>query len=72
MVFQVVGRPCDCGTGECKAGINYAEQLEDVLRFSMPKEKIGALFVESIQVMHFFFSSFLLSVIKLRDASVHY
>ncbi|KAK3086020.1 hypothetical protein FSP39_012263 [Pinctada imbricata] len=46
---QVVGRPCDCGNGECKAGINYAEQLEDVLRFSMPKEKIGALFVESIQ-----------------------
>ena len=43
-------RSCDCGAGECKAGDKYVEQLEDVLRFSMPKDKCGAFFAESIQV----------------------
>ncbi|XP_062602333.1 alanine--glyoxylate aminotransferase 2, mitochondrial-like [Saccostrea cucullata] len=42
-------RSCDCGAGECKAGVKYVEQLEDVLRFSMPKDKCGAFFAESIQ-----------------------
>jgi hypothetical protein len=28
----------------------YLDQLEDVLRFSMPKGKIGAFFAEAIQV----------------------
>ena len=49
----MVGRSCDCGAGECKAGVMYAEQLEDVLRFSMPKDRVGALFIESIQVCLF-------------------
>lgn len=42
-------RSCDCGAGECQAGVKYADQLEDVLRFSMPKDKCGAFFAESIQ-----------------------
>ncbi|XP_060566435.1 alanine--glyoxylate aminotransferase 2, mitochondrial-like [Ruditapes philippinarum] len=42
-------RDCDCAAGECKAGDMYLDQLEDVLRFSMPKGKIGAFFAESIQ-----------------------
>jgi len=33
----------------------YLDQLEDVLRFSMPKGKIGALFAESIQVYTYYF-----------------
>lgn len=43
-------RSCDCGAGECQAGVKYVDQLEDVLRFSMPKDKCGAFFAESIQV----------------------
>ncbi|KAL4235440.1 alanine--glyoxylate aminotransferase 2 [Mactra antiquata] len=42
-------RSCDCKEGECKAGDMYYDQLEDVLRFSMPKGRIGAFFAESIQ-----------------------
>ncbi|WAR13621.1 AGT2-like protein [Mya arenaria] len=42
-------RDCDCAAGECKAGDMYYEQLEDVLRFSMPKGRCGAFFAESIQ-----------------------
>lgn len=42
-------RDCDCAAGKCKAGDMYVEQLEDVLRFSMPKGRCGAFFAESIQ-----------------------
>ncbi|KAJ8303415.1 hypothetical protein KUTeg_019811 [Tegillarca granosa] len=42
-------RSCDCAPGECNAGKLYLDQLEDVLRFSMPKGRVGALFAESIQ-----------------------
>lgn len=49
LVLQTL-RSCDCGAGECQAGVKYADQLEDVLRFSMPKDKCGAFFAESIQV----------------------
>lgn len=42
-------RNCNCGEGQCEAGDKYAEQLQDVIRFSMPKGKIGAFFAESIQ-----------------------
>lgn len=49
LVMQTL-RSCDCGAGECQAGVKYVDQLEDVLRFSMPKDKCGAFFAESIQV----------------------
>ncbi|XP_033754471.1 alanine--glyoxylate aminotransferase 2, mitochondrial-like [Pecten maximus] len=44
-----VQRSCDCAEGQCEAGDRYVEQLEDVLRFSMPKGRVGAFFAESIQ-----------------------
>lgn len=41
---------CDCCDGECKAGVNYANQVQDVLNHSMPKGgKLAAFFAESIQ-----------------------
>ena len=56
-------RDCNCAEGQCEAGDKYAEQLEDVIRFSMPKGKIGAFFAEAIQVNDAYslqvFSSFL-------------
>ncbi|KAL5022427.1 hypothetical protein ScPMuIL_001582 [Solemya velum] len=42
-------RPCDCQEGECHACDMYIDQLEDVLRFSMPKNRVGAFIAEAIQ-----------------------
>ncbi|XP_052232452.1 alanine--glyoxylate aminotransferase 2, mitochondrial-like [Dreissena polymorpha] len=42
-------RDCDCKPGECKAGDMYLDQLEDVIRFSMPKGRCGGFWAESIQ-----------------------
>ena len=50
-IIQTI-RDCNCAEGQCEAGDKYAEQLEDVIRFSMPKGKIGAFFAEAIQVNH--------------------
>lgn len=42
-------RKCDCPADRCLATDHYLEQLEDVLRHSMPKGRVGAFFAESIQ-----------------------
>ncbi|ESO84459.1 hypothetical protein LOTGIDRAFT_132142 [Lottia gigantea] len=42
-------RDCDCNPDECKACDMYIDQLQDGLRFSMPKSKIGGFFAECIQ-----------------------
>jgi len=42
-------RDCDCSEGHCKATDMYLDQLDDVLRFSMPKGKIAGFWAESIQ-----------------------
>ncbi|XP_046559357.1 alanine--glyoxylate aminotransferase 2, mitochondrial-like [Haliotis rubra] len=42
-------RSCNCAEGECEASDLYVEQLEDTIRFSMPKDKVGAFFAESVQ-----------------------
>ncbi|XP_074660687.1 alanine--glyoxylate aminotransferase 2, mitochondrial-like [Tubulanus polymorphus] len=44
-----VDRQCDCAAGECQASDKYVDQVEDVLRHSAPKGKIGGIFLESIQ-----------------------
>ena len=49
-IFLQTIRDCNCAEGQCEAGEKYAEELEDVIRFSMPKGKVGAFFAESIQV----------------------
>ncbi|XP_064467570.1 alanine--glyoxylate aminotransferase 2, mitochondrial-like [Ornithodoros turicata] len=41
-------RNCGCAE-ECKAGEQYADQVEDVLRHSVSQKRIAAFFVESIQ-----------------------
>lgn len=43
-------RTCDCAEGECHACDMYVDQLQDVLRFSMPNGKVGAFIAEAIQV----------------------
>ena len=48
-VLQTI-RPCDCPPGSCEACDKYVDQLDDVLKHSMPKEKCGAFIAEVIQV----------------------
>ena len=43
-------RDCSCGPDQCQAGDRYVHEFEEVLRYSMPKGKIGGFFAESIQV----------------------
>lgn len=42
-------RQCSCKAGECDANSRYLQQLEDVLRFSIPKQGLAAFFAEPIQ-----------------------
>lgn len=42
-------RPCDCAKDQCQACDNYVDQVEDVLRYSMPKGRVGAFIAEAIQ-----------------------
>jgi len=42
-------RPCACAPGQCHAKDMYVDQLEDVIRFSMPKGRMGAFIAEAIQ-----------------------
>lgn len=42
-------RPCECAEGSCQATDMYIEQLDDVLRHSLPKDKCGAFIAEPIQ-----------------------
>lgn len=42
-------RDCDCAPGQCSACDMYIDQLEDVLRYSVPKGKVGGFFAEPIQ-----------------------
>ena len=39
-----------CVAGECKAADLYAEQLEETIRYTVPKGKLAAFFAEPIQV----------------------
>ena len=43
-------RTCNCSPGKCEASAKYVDQLEEVLRYSAPKGRIGGFFAESIQV----------------------
>lgn len=42
-------RNCDCKQGHCNAGINYYAELEEVLKYSVPRGKLAGMFAESIQ-----------------------
>lgn len=43
-------RSCNCSPGQCVASGKYVDQLEEVLRYSAPKGRVGGFFAESIQV----------------------
>nr|CAG5121136.1 unnamed protein product [Candidula unifasciata] len=43
------GRPCDCVLGQCQACDLYVDQLEDVLRYSVPKGRVACFIAEAIQ-----------------------
>lgn len=47
-------RNCNCSPGQCAASGKYVDQLEEVLRYSAPKGRIGGFFAESIQVSNYF------------------
>uniref|UniRef100_A0A0B7AD12 Alanine--glyoxylate aminotransferase 2, mitochondrial n=1 Tax=Arion vulgaris TaxID=1028688 RepID=A0A0B7AD12_9EUPU len=42
-------RPCDCVKGQCQACDLYVDQLEDVLRYSLPKGRVACFIAEAIQ-----------------------
>ncbi|XP_013396767.1 alanine--glyoxylate aminotransferase 2, mitochondrial-like [Lingula anatina] len=42
-------RSCSCAEGACEAVDRYIHELEEVMRYTMPKGRIGAFFAESIQ-----------------------
>ncbi|KAK2722480.1 alanine--glyoxylate aminotransferase 2, mitochondrial-like [Artemia franciscana] len=42
-------RSCECAEGQCLASEKYVEELEEVLRYSVPKGKVAGFFAESIQ-----------------------
>jgi len=42
-------RSCNCGPGECMARDLYVDQVEDILRHSMPKGRVGCFISEIIQ-----------------------
>lgn len=42
-------RSCSCSAGQCEASDLYLQQLENVIKFSGPKQGIAAFFAESIQ-----------------------
>lgn len=44
-------RSCNCSPGQCVASGKYVDQLEEVLRYSAPKGRVGGFFAESIQVI---------------------
>lgn len=43
-------RTCNCTPGQCAASGKYVDQLDEVLRYSAPKGRVGGFFAESIQV----------------------
>lgn len=47
-------RNCGCLPNQCAASGKYVDQLEEVLRYSGPKGRIGGFFAESIQVEEYF------------------
>jgi alanine-glyoxylate transaminase/(R)-3-amino-2-methylpropionate-pyruvate transaminase len=47
-------RSCNCSPGQCVASGKYVDQLEEVLRYSAPKGRVGGFFAESIQVGNYF------------------
>ncbi|KAK2163615.1 hypothetical protein LSH36_76g00083 [Paralvinella palmiformis] len=42
-------RSCGCTDGQCHASDMYLDQLDDVLKYSIPKAGLAAFFAESIQ-----------------------
>ncbi|CAM2724083.1 unnamed protein product [Rotaria socialis] len=42
-------RSCSCQKDHCQASDRYVEQLEDILHYEVPKKKVAAMFIESIQ-----------------------
>ena len=42
-------RSCSCESGQCRASDMYVDQLEDVLKYSIPKAGLAAFFAETIQ-----------------------
>ena len=47
-------RSCNCENNHCQACDRYVEQLEEVLNYEVPKKKVAAMFIESIQVCYSF------------------
>ena len=48
--IEQADRECDCSAGECKACDRYIEQLEETLESSAASGRVGACFIEPIQV----------------------
>lgn len=42
-------RNCECQPNECEAGLRYYKQLEDLFKYSVPKQQCAGMFVESMQ-----------------------
>lgn len=42
-------RPCSCQEGKCEANEKYLDQLENVIKFSLPKVGLAGAIIESIQ-----------------------
>jgi len=42
-------RQCDCKSGQCKAGDQYVDQIEDLLNYGVPKKGVAGFILESIQ-----------------------
>lgn len=63
-----VKRHCECPEGgECEAATLYADQLEEVLRYTCSYKRVAAFFTESIQVETdslSYFSKYLLRICR--------
>ena len=73
-------RNCNCSPGQCAASGKYVDQLDEVLRYSAPKGRVGGFFAESIQVCpkiyciqnQFYSKTTLLSILQGVGGTVQY
>ncbi|KAK7792660.1 hypothetical protein R5R35_005118 [Gryllus longicercus] len=42
-------RHCSCESGQCDASVKYFDQVEEILKYSIPKGKVAGFIAESIQ-----------------------
>lgn len=47
-------RQCTCTLGSCRAADSYAEDVKEILEYSIPKHGVAAFIAESIQVSNGF------------------